>query len=68
MESVKVKVDGMTCMGCVRSVTNVLTGVAGVKSAAVSLERAEAEVTFDPAVANVGQLKAAIQDAGFEAP
>ena len=68
METAKVKVVGMTCMGCVRSVTNVLQGVSGVKSAAVSLERAEAEVSFDPAVASIAALKTAIQDAGFEAP
>ena len=67
METVKLTVKGMTCGGCVRSVTNVLGGVAGVKSAAVSLERSEAEVTFDPAVANLEQLKTAVQDAGFEA-
>lgn len=68
METVKITVNGMTCGGCVRSVTNVLTQVDGVKSASVSLERKEAEVTFDPAVADVGQLKSAIHDAGFEAP
>ena len=64
MESVKVKVDGMTCMGCVRSVTNVLTGVAGVKSAAVSLKMSTAVVEHDD---NIGetQLRKAIEDEGY---
>jgi copper chaperone len=68
METVKLTVNGMTCGGCVRSVTNVLTQVPGVKGATVSLERKEAEVTFDPAVASIAQLKTAVEDAGFEAP
>lgn len=68
MENAKVPVQGMTCGGCVRSVTNVLQGVSGVKSVTVSLERAEAEVTFDPAIASLALLQAAIRDAGYETP
>jgi copper chaperone len=68
MQNAKVKVEGMTCQGCVRSVTNVLTGLAGVKSAAVSLERGEADVSFDPSQASLAAIKAAIRDAGYEAP
>lgn len=68
MQKVKVPVQGMTCGGCVRSVTNVLQGVSGVKTVAVSLERAEAEVTFDPTITSLGQLQEAIRDAGYETP
>jgi copper chaperone len=57
----------MTCGGCVRSVTSVLRSVAGVGSAEVSLERGEARVTYDPAKANVAQIKEAIEDAGYQA-
>jgi copper chaperone CopZ len=39
-----------------------------VKSASVSLEQKQAEVTFEPALADVGKMKAAIENAGFEAP
>jgi copper chaperone len=68
METVKIGVNGMTCGGCVRSVTNVLSALPGVKSASVSLEQKQAEVTFEPALADVGKMKAAIENAGFEAP
>lgn len=66
MEQATVKVSGMTCQGCVRSVKKVLERVAGVQSAEVSLEKAQAEVVFDPARADVEQLKAAVEDAGYE--
>jgi copper chaperone len=67
METVTLRVDGMTCQGCVRSVTNVLHGVPGVCRAEVSLERAEATVEFDPARVSPAALKQAIEGAGYQA-
>ena len=67
METIVLKVNGMTCGGCVRSVGNVLKAVPGVTSTEVSLEKSEAKVTFDPAVANQAALRKAIEDAGYEA-
>ena len=67
METAVLKVSGMTCGGCVKSVTNVLRSVAGVVTAEVSLERGEARVSFDPAKASLSQLKEAIEDAGYQA-
>lgn len=67
METAILKVGGMSCGGCVGSVTRVLKGLPGVVDAQVSLERGEAKVSFDPAVANVVQLKGAIENAGYEA-
>ena len=67
METTVLKVDGMTCGGCVCSVGNVLKAVPGVTSAEVSLDKSEAKVTFDPAVANQAALRKAIEDAGYEA-
>jgi len=66
METTVVRVDGMTCGGCVRSVTNVLKSLPGVANAEVSLEKSEAKVTFDPARANPAVLRKAIEDAGYE--
>ncbi len=66
MQTVTLGVSGMTCGGCVRSVTNVLKGVEGVARAEVSLEQQRAEVEFDPQKVNVDQLKLAIEDAGYE--
>jgi copper chaperone len=67
METISLKVNGMTCQGCVRSVKNVLERVPGVSSAEVDLARGEARVTLDPARATPAALKTAIEDAGYEA-
>ena len=45
----ELKVEGMTCDGCVRSVEKKLSSVPGVKSAKVNLEDGKATVEFDAA-------------------
>ena len=67
METAILNVKGMTCSGCVASVTRVLQQVEGVKTVQVSLENANATVQYDPAVANPRGFKTAIEDAGYEA-
>ena len=67
METTTLKVGGMTCQGCARSVTRVLQGLKGVASAEVSLDAAQAKVTFDPAQVDLARLRAAIEQAGYEA-
>jgi len=68
METTIVKVNGMKCGGCVKSVTNVLQELPGVARADVSLERGEARIEYDPAKLGIDAMKLAINDAGFEAP
>lgn len=67
MEKVTLKVGGMTCMGCVGSVTRVLQALPGVSEVNVSLEKAQAEVGFDPSRAKREDLCAAVEEAGFDA-
>ena len=67
METTTIKVDGMSCGGCVKSVTGVLTALDGVAKAEVSLEQKQAVVEFDAAKLTRDQLKAVIGDAGFDA-
>ena len=67
MEISVIKVGGMSCQGCVRNITGVLTAVPGVATAEVSLEAGEARVVFDLQVVVRGALVAAIEDAGFDA-
>lgn len=68
MEEVTIKVEGMSCGGCVRNVTGVLKGLAGVAEADVSLEAGAARVKFDPAQVSVAQLREAVESAGFDSP
>jgi len=58
----------MSCGGCVRNVTGVLKGLAGVEDAQVSLEQGSATVRFDPAQVSVDALRTAVEDAGFDSP
>ncbi|MCK9389250.1 MAG: cation transporter [Sulfuritalea sp.] len=67
METTTIKVSGMSCGGCVKSVTGVLTALDGVIKAEVSLEQKQAVVEFDAAKVTRDQLKAVVEDAGFDA-
>ena len=67
METTTIKVGGMSCGGCVKSVTNVLQGLPGVSKAEVSLEPGAARVEFDPTQVARAAMVAAIDDAGFDA-
>lgn len=67
MQQLRLRVGGMTCPGCARSVKRVLEAVEGVESATVSLERGEALVQFDSDRANAGELAGAVEAAGYSA-
>src|SRR5256885_14587472 len=58
-------VTGMTCASCVRRIEKALGKVDGVRDAAVNLATEKARVTYDPALASTGQLKAAVEKAGY---
>lgn len=60
-------IDGMTCGGCVASVTKVLNQIHGVNDAQVSLAEGSARVTYDPRKTNPDALRAAVEAAGFSA-
>ncbi len=67
METMVLKVSGMSCGGCVKSVTTVLEALAGVSRAAVSLPNGEAVVDYEVGKVSREQMVQAIDDAGFEA-
>ncbi|QSO50461.1 heavy-metal-associated domain-containing protein [Alicyclobacillus curvatus] len=59
-------VKGMTCGGCVNSVTKALKNVPGVEDTNVDLAGAQATVTFDETKTNLDALKEAVEDAGYD--
>jgi len=67
METVELKVEGMDCEGCVKSVTRVLSAVPGVVDLEVSLDRGEARFKYDPSMSGQAEFRRAVEDAGFEA-
>jgi len=68
MDTVEFKVEGLHCDGCVKSVTRMLRGVAGVEKVDVSLAAGTASVQFDPAQAGLPEFKRAVERAGFKCP
>ncbi len=66
-QTAKFSVQGMTCNGCVRSVTNAVGQVPGVKHVDVSLAGKSATVEYDPSATDAAKIASAIVDAGFEA-
>ena len=66
METVTIKIKGMTCGGCVASVTRVLNAIDGVEKVDVSLEPAQATVKYATDRIDTLRLHSAIEDAGFD--
>jgi P-type Cu+ transporter len=60
-------IEGMTCASCVTRIEKALGKVPGVREASVNLTTGKARVAFDPAVASVDQLRAAVEKAGYTA-
>lgn len=46
-EKITLKIEGMTCGHCEKSVNRIISEIAGVSECSVSLQNASAEVTFD---------------------
>lgn len=66
MQTITLGISGMTCGGCVRSISKVLNALDGVAKSEVSLEERRAVVEFDPDKLGVDRLKHAIEEAGYE--
>ncbi len=60
------KIEGMTCEGCVRNVREALMGVPGVQAASVDLKGAAASVEHEPSV-SAQRLAEAVESRGFDA-
>ena len=67
MTTLTLNIGGMTCGGCVKSVTKVLEALDGVEKAEVSLENANAVITYDADKIEAAALIEAVEDAGFDA-
>jgi len=66
MQTVTLGISGMTCGGCVSSVTKVLKALDGVAKAEVSLEKRSAVVDYDPGKVGIEQLMRSVEEAGYE--
>jgi copper chaperone CopZ len=64
MERIAIRIDGMSCSGCVNSVRNALARLPGVEVQQV--EVGTATVAYDPSVTGPDALRSAIRRAGFD--
>ena len=64
-ERVTLTIGGMTCASCVVHVERALRRVEGVDVANVNLATERATVEYAPGVARIGELRHAVEDAGY---
>ncbi|CAM4621555.1 unnamed protein product [Leuciscus chuanchicus] len=67
LQSVTIGIEGMTCNSCVQAIEGIVSQRAGVRSIKVCLQEKNGIVTFDSSVTCPEELRAAIEDMGFEA-
>uniref|UniRef100_A0A8D1C834 Copper-transporting ATPase 2 n=1 Tax=Sus scrofa TaxID=9823 RepID=A0A8D1C834_PIG len=62
-----IRVGGMTCQSCVKSIEGRVSSLKGILSVTVSLEQGSAAVRYVPSVLSLPQVCRQIEDMGFEA-
>ncbi len=65
MKTEHLNVTGMTCGGCVNSLTRALKMVTGVADVQVELSTGETTVQYDENLASPEQIKLAVENAGY---
>ncbi len=65
--TVRLRLGGMSCAACVRSIEGVLTSLPGVGGASVDLLLERAQVQFDPRQTHPSELIAAVTALGYSA-
>jgi copper chaperone len=67
MTKTTLKVTGMTCGHCVRSVSEAIGGLEGVESADVQLEGGRATVVYDASKVTPLDMVGAVREEGYTA-
>lgn len=67
VETITVKVEGMSCSACEVPIRDALANTPGVRSADVSYKRGNVRVEYDPKQTNQDQIKRAIDSTGYKA-
>lgn len=65
MNTLTLSVTGMSCMGCVNSVKNLVGALPGIASVEIELASGRVEVKHDPAQTNAAAIRSAIEDGGY---
>ena len=60
------KVEGMTCQHCVKTITDELNGQSGVYKVEVQLDKREVKIEYDEEKTTLKQVSSRIVGLGFE--
>ncbi len=66
METITLKISGMTCGGCSSSLTKLFESEAGIESVTVSHDDNQATLSYDPSKVSTDRFEEIIDSAGFE--
>ena len=59
-------VEGMTCSGCERTVSKVVSNIEGVASAKADLGSSTVSVEYDPSKVTIDKIKEAVNKVGYK--
>ena len=65
MRTEHLKVNGMSCGGCVTRVTDALKAIPGVGGVDVALSVGKVDVTYDERLTQPAQMTSAVEGAGY---
>jgi Cu+-exporting ATPase len=65
IQTVTLKITGMTCTMCVKTIEKTLNKLEGINEAVVNLAQETAQVQFDPEKIKTGRIVKAIEEAGY---
>jgi copper chaperone len=66
MERITLKVPGVSCSHCEKSIKNALSGFVGVENTNVDLEKKIVTFDYDSSKASLEKIKEAIEDEGYD--
>lgn len=66
-KKISLNIEGMSCVGCVKTIERALLKVNGTSQASVHFVSSKASVSFDPLKADAGDFIQAIHNAGYHA-
>jgi copper chaperone len=66
VEKAILRVEGMSCDHCVKTITKAAENLPGVKDVSVDLKGDTVSFMFDPAKSPLKNIEAVITDAGYE--
>jgi len=65
MNTLTLNVTGMSCMGCVNSVKNLVGALPGIAGIEIDLASGKVEIQHDPAQSDAAAIRTAIEDGGY---